>query len=88
MTANVAPGLCADFQAATLQGDHATALELQDRLMPLHTAIFLEPGLAGAKHGLSLLGRCTEEVRLPLVGVEDSTKEAIRAAMVHAGLLN
>ena len=73
---------------ATLAGDYATALEYQDRLMPLHTAIFLEPGLAGAKYGLSLLGRCTEEVRLPLVGLTDGTKDRIRAAMVHAGLLN
>ncbi|MXQ08391.1 4-hydroxy-tetrahydrodipicolinate synthase [Alphaproteobacteria bacterium GH1-50] len=88
VTANVAPGLCAEFQAATLAGDYAKALTLQDRLMPLHTAIFLEPGLAGAKYGLSLLGKCSEEVRLPLVGLSDSTKAAIRDAMVHAGLLN
>lgn len=88
VTANVAPRLCAEFQAATLAGDFALALEYQDRLMPLHTAIFLEPGLAGAKYGASLLGKCREEVRLPLVGLQDETKEAIRAAMVHAGLLN
>jgi 4-hydroxy-tetrahydrodipicolinate synthase len=87
VTANVAPRLCAEFQAATLAGDYARALEYQDRLMPLHEAIFLEPGLAGAKYGLSLLGRCTETVRLPLVGLTDATKSAIRAAMAHAGLL-
>jgi 4-hydroxy-tetrahydrodipicolinate synthase len=88
VTANVAPRLCAEFQAATLEGDYATALDHQDRLMPLHEAIFLEPGLAGAKYGLSLLGRCSEEVRLPLVGLTDGTKGRIRAAMQHAGLLN
>jgi 4-hydroxy-tetrahydrodipicolinate synthase len=88
VTANVAPRLCAEFQAATLEGDYRKALEYQDRLMPLHEAIFLEPGLAGAKYGLSLLGRCSEEVRLPLVGLTDGTKGAIRAAMRHAGLLN
>lgn len=88
VTANVAPRLCAAFQAATLEGDYARALEYQDRLMPLHTAIFIEPGLAGAKYGLSLLGRCSEEVRLPLVGVTEPTKAAIRDAMVHAGILN
>ncbi len=88
VTANVAPRLCAEFQAATLEGDYAKALILQDRLMPLHTAIFIEPGLAGAKYGLSLLGRCTEEVRLPLVGLSDGTKTAIRDAMMHAGLIN
>ena len=88
VTANVAPGLCAEMQAATLRGDYATALEITDRLMPLHIAIFLEPGLAGAKYGLSLLGRCREEVRLPLVEVSDGTKLAIKDAMIHAGLLN
>ncbi len=87
VTANVAPRLCAEFQAATLAGDYASALEYQDRLMPLHRAIFLEPGLAGAKYGLSLLGKCSEEVRLPLVGLTDGTKAAIKAAMEHAGLL-
>jgi 4-hydroxy-tetrahydrodipicolinate synthase len=87
VTANVAPKLCAEFQAATLRGDYAKALDYQDRLMPLHEAIFLEPGLAGAKYGLSLLGRCTEEVRLPLVGLTDATKARIRAAMQHAGLI-
>ncbi|MES2145660.1 MAG: 4-hydroxy-tetrahydrodipicolinate synthase, partial [Pseudomonadota bacterium] len=54
VTANVAPKLCAEFQAATLAGDYATALKYQDRLMPLHEAIFIEPGLCGAKYGLSL----------------------------------
>ncbi|WP_434614969.1 4-hydroxy-tetrahydrodipicolinate synthase [Tabrizicola sp. M-4] len=87
VTANVAPKLCAEFQAATLAGDYRKALEYQDRLMPLHEAIFLEPGLAGAKYGLSLLGRCSEEVRLPLVGLTDGTKARIKAAMEHAGIL-
>jgi 4-hydroxy-tetrahydrodipicolinate synthase len=88
VTANVAPKLCAEFQAATLAGDYAKALAYQDRLMPLHEAIFLEPGLAGAKYGLSRLGLCSPEVRLPLVGLTDGTKARIDAAMRHAGLLN
>ncbi len=88
VTANVAPRLCAEFQAATLDDDYSRALDYQDRLMPLHEAIFIEPGLAGAKYGLSLLGRCDEEVRLPLVGLTDGTKGAIREAMRHAGLIN
>ena len=88
VTANVAPRLCAEFQEATLAGDYGKALEYQDRLMPLHTAIFLEPGLAGAKHGLSVLGRCAEEVRLPLLPVSEPVRGQIRAAMVHAGLIN
>ncbi len=88
VTANVAPKLCAEFQAATLAGDYATALRYQDRLMPLHEAIFIEPGLCGAKYGLSLLGLCSEEVRLPLLGLTDGTKARIKAAMQHAGLIN
>ena len=88
VTANVAPRLCAEFQEATLAGDYAKALDYQDRLMPLHEAIFLEPGVAGAKYGMSLLGLCLEDVRLPLVGLTDGTKARIKSAMVHAGLLN
>ena len=86
VTANVAPRLCAEFQAATLAGDYAKALEYQDRLMPLHEAIFIEPGLVGAKYAMAKLGLCSEEVRLPLTGLLDSTKAKIDAAMVHAGL--
>ena len=88
VTANVAPKLCAEFQAATLAGDYGKALAYQDRLMPLHEAIFIEPGLAGAKYGLSKLGRCSDEVRLPLVGLTEGTKGRIDAAMRHAGLIN
>lgn len=88
VTANIAPAPCAQMQEATLVGDFATALELTDRLMPLHEAIFLEPGLVGAKYGMSLLGMGNEDVRLPLVGLTDGVKDRIRAGMIHAGLLN
>lgn len=88
VTANVAPRLCSEFQEATLAGDFAKALKLQDRLMPLHRAIFVEPGLVGAKYGMSKLGLCSEEVRSPLTGLLDSTKDQIDAAMRHAGLIN
>ncbi|MDJ0993573.1 MAG: 4-hydroxy-tetrahydrodipicolinate synthase [Dinoroseobacter sp.] len=88
VTANVAPKLCAQFQQATLAGDYASALTLQDKLMPLHTAIFLEPGLVGAKYALSLLDRCGTEVRSPLVGLTDGVKGAIRDAMIRAELLS
>jgi 4-hydroxy-tetrahydrodipicolinate synthase len=88
VTANVAPRLCAEFQKAMLAGNYAKALEYQDRLMPLHNAIFTEPGLCGAKYGLSRFGRCSDEVRLPLTGLLDTTKAAIDAGMRHAGLLN
>ena len=88
VVANVAPKPCADLMTAVLKGDYAEALKIQDRLTPLHDAIFKEPGLAGAKHGLGLLGRITEEVRLPLMTVTPPTGKVIRDAMVHAGLLN
>jgi 4-hydroxy-tetrahydrodipicolinate synthase len=88
VTSNIAPRLCSEFQEATLCGDHAKALELQDRLMPLHKAIFIEPGLCGAKYALSRLGKVENVVRAPLMTIEASTAESIEAAMVHAGLLN
>lgn len=89
VVSNVAPRLCSELHVACLAGDYAKALEIQDRLIPLHDAVFKEPGLAGAKHGLSLLGRMSEEIRLPMLPVQQAaTKDAIRAAMVHAGLLN
>ena len=87
VTANVAPKLCAQFQAATLKGDNKAALAIQDRLLPLHTALFVEPGVAGAKYALSLLGKCNEDVRRPLTTLLDETKAQIKAAMEIAGLL-
>ena len=69
-------------------GDYAAALKLQDKLMPLHTALFIETNPAPAKYALSLLGKCAETVRLPMVPVADKTKAAVREAMVHAGLIN
>ncbi len=88
VTANVAPGLCSEFQQATLQGDYQKALQIQDRLLPLHSAIFIEPGLVGAKFGLSVLGRCSEEVRLPLTPLAESTKQKIIEAMKSAGIID
>ena len=89
VTANAAPRLCAEFQAATRAGDYRKALEYQDRLMPLHKAIFIEPGLCGVKYALSKLGRMSRTVRLPLLPtLEPATEAAIDAALAHAGLLN
>lgn len=89
VTANVAPRLSAEFQAATLAGDYAKALSYQDRLMPLHKAIFLEPGLCGAKYALSRTRGMNRTVRLPLMAtLEASTEAAIDAALKHAGLVN
>jgi 4-hydroxy-tetrahydrodipicolinate synthase len=88
VVANVAPKLCSDLMKAVLKGDYATGLKVQDRLVPLHDAVFKEPGLAGAKHGLKLLGRIEEEIRLPMMPVTPPTGKVIRDAMVYAGLLN
>jgi 4-hydroxy-tetrahydrodipicolinate synthase len=88
VTANVAPRQVAEFQNALMAGDFKTALEWQDRLLPLHRAIFTEPGLVAAKYGLSLLGRCSEEVRSPLTGLLPETKQMMRDAMAHAGIIN
>jgi 4-hydroxy-tetrahydrodipicolinate synthase len=87
VTANMAPALCAQMQEATLAGDYATALKITDKLMPLHLATFQEPGLVSAKYGLSKLGLCTQEVRSPLVGLSDTAKSAMDAALRHAGLI-
>lgn len=89
VTANVAPRLCAEFQEATLAGNFAKALEYQDILMPLHKAIFLEPGVCGAKYALNRLGRMNRGVRSPLLSaLEPATESAIDAALRHAGLMN
>ena len=88
VTGNVAPKLVSQMQSATLAGDYAAALELQDRLMPLHQAIFTEPGLVGAKYAMSKLGLCSDEVRSPLIGLTDATKALVEDGMRHAGLIN
>jgi 4-hydroxy-tetrahydrodipicolinate synthase len=88
VTSNVAPRLCAEFQGACLRGDYGAAVKLQDKLMPLHTALFIETSPAPVKYALSVLGKCAETVRLPMVPVADKTRAAVREAMVHAGLIN
>jgi len=88
VTANVAPRLCAEFQDATLSGNYAKALTLQDRLMPLHVALFVETSPAPVKYAANLLGLCEADVRLPLAPTGDATRKQVRDAMVHAGLLN
>src|SRR5262249_18106856 len=88
VTSNVAPRLCAEFQDSCLKGNYSAALKLQDKLMPLHTALFVETNPAPAKYALSVLGKCAETVRLPMVPVTEKTRHAVRDAMVHAGLIN
>ncbi len=88
VTANVAPRLVAEFQAACMAGDFAKALDYQDRLMPLHRALFLEPNPGGPKYALSRLGRMRNELRLPMISVSPAVEAEIDAAMHHAGILN
>jgi len=88
VTSNVAPKLLSEFQEACLARDYAKALTYQDRLMPLHRALFLEPNPTGVKYALSVIGKMADDVRLPLVKVSAATQSEIRRAMVHAGLIN
>lgn len=87
VTANAAPRLCAEFQSACLSGDYAAALGYQDKLMPLHVALFVEPNPVPVKYALSRLGRMTPDVRLPLVRASEATCTAVDAALAHAGLI-
>lgn len=88
VTSNVAPDACAALQTACLAGDYSAALRLQDRLVPLHAALFIEPNPTGPKFALSCLGRMSEEVRSPMVPLTGATRTSLRSAMVHAGLLD
>jgi 4-hydroxy-tetrahydrodipicolinate synthase len=88
VTANVAPKLCSEFQAACLAGDFKKALGYQDRLMPLHRALFLDPSPAPTKFALSLLGKMQPDVRSPIVSVGSDTREEVEFALRYAGLLN
>jgi 4-hydroxy-tetrahydrodipicolinate synthase len=87
VTSNVAPRLCAEFQNACLGGDFKRALELHDRLMPLHDALFVETSPGPVKYAASRLGLCKPGTRLPLAPVSDQTKTIVDAALAKAGLL-
>jgi 4-hydroxy-tetrahydrodipicolinate synthase len=88
VTSNVAPKQCAEMQEACLVGDFAAALKLQDRLTPLHAALFIEPNPAGPKYGLSVLGKISGETRLPMLPASETAQVTIKAAMTHTGLIH
>ena len=88
VTSNVAPRLCSEFQAACGRGDYAAALKLQDKLHLLHINLFCETSPAPVKYAMSMIGKCSDEVRLPMVPASDKARTAVREAMVHAGLIN
>ena len=87
VTANVAPQLCAQFQAATLAGDFRTALAINDRLYPLHAALFSDASPGPTKYALARLGWMTGDVRLPICEPSAASRAAVDAALRHAGLV-
>jgi len=88
VTANVAPRLCSEMHSHWMDGDPEATLAAQQRLMPLHDALFAETSPAPVKYAASVLGKCSPEVRLPLVEPAQATKEKVRNAMRSTGLLN
>ncbi len=88
VTANIAPRLCADLHQAWQGGDMDTVMDLQDRMMPLHMAMFCETSPGPVKYAASLLGKCNAEARLPICEISKANKEHVKQAMVGAGLLN
>ncbi len=88
VTANVAPRLCSDFQSACLKGDYKTALALQDRLMALHDALFVETNPGPVKYAAFRLGLINSpECRLPLAPISEASKKAVDEALARTGLL-
>ncbi len=87
VVSNIAPRLCAEFQTACLRGDFKTALTLQDRLMPLHDAMFCETNPGPVKYAASRLGLCSAEMRLPMVPLTDGARRIVDDALAKAGLL-
>lgn len=87
VTANIAPALCSAMQSACRDGDFKKAAAIQDRLMPLHLALFVEPNPAGPKYAVSLLGLCDEYCRLPMIPLSEDSKSAIQKAMTDLDLI-
>jgi 4-hydroxy-tetrahydrodipicolinate synthase len=86
--ANIAPKLSAEFQSAMNNGNYKVALSLQDKLLPLHRAAFLEPNPCPTKFALEVLGKCSSEIRSPLIEIDQTTKDQMLNALHHAGLIN
>ncbi|UAJ09471.1 4-hydroxy-tetrahydrodipicolinate synthase [Polymorphobacter megasporae] len=87
VTANVAPALCAQFQTACAAGDYAAALALQDRLYPLHDALFSDASPGPTKYALERLGRMSIATRLPITPPSPAARARVDAALAHAGLV-
>jgi 4-hydroxy-tetrahydrodipicolinate synthase len=87
VVSNIAPKLCSQFQELTLKGDFAGALKIQDRLMPLHDAMFCESNPGPVKYAASRLGLCSAEMRLPMVPISESSRRTVDAALAKSGLI-
>ncbi|MCW8835606.1 MAG: 4-hydroxy-tetrahydrodipicolinate synthase [Rhodospirillales bacterium] len=88
VTANIAPKLCSEMHRAWRERDIDRAMDIQDRLMPVHSAMFCESNPVPVKYAASLLGKCASDVRLPLVELTEPSKEKVRAALTKAGILS
>jgi 4-hydroxy-tetrahydrodipicolinate synthase len=88
VTANIAPAHCAEFQNACLDGDFARALEIQDKLMPVHDAMFVEASPAPVKYAAERLGLCSSKARLPIVPLSEAGRKTVDEALISAGILN
>jgi 4-hydroxy-tetrahydrodipicolinate synthase len=87
VTANVAPALCSEFQLACLAGNFHRALQLQDRLMPLHDALFVESNPGPVKYAASKLGLCSADTRLPLAPLAPASRKRVEDALSSVGLV-
>jgi 4-hydroxy-tetrahydrodipicolinate synthase len=81
VTSNIAPKLCAEMHEAWARGDLKTAMAVNERLMPLHQALFCETSPGPVKFAASLLGYCTAETRLPLAEIAEASKERVKRAL-------
>jgi 4-hydroxy-tetrahydrodipicolinate synthase len=88
VTANVAPALCSEFQLACLAGNFHRALQLQDRLMPLHDALFVESNPGPVKYAASKLGLCSADTRLPLAPLAPASRKKVEDALTAVGLVS
>ena len=91
VTANVAAKLCSEFQSSSLSKNNSNLLakanEINDKLTPLHKALFIESSPSPVKYAASLLNLCSEDVRLPLVKITEQTKKIVKSAMSNANLI-
>jgi 4-hydroxy-tetrahydrodipicolinate synthase len=88
VTANIAPALCAEQHAAWAAGDVARAMDIQQKLIPVHQAMFIESSPGPVKHAAKLMGLCSDEVRLPMCDITDGSKIAVESAIRELGLID